>query len=95
MAGFADCIARVCDFDKKVDLMEVDQFGFLNLREAYDKGVVPGTVSITDESFNGMLADDVINRPKDIFERYRQGEYVKSALKAAQAKTEQSPEGAN
>lgn len=86
-----------CCFDPKVDLQPVDQFGFVNLRQAYDKGVVPGNVGFSDESFNGMLPDDVMKRPHDVFERYRQGQYVKGVLSArareAQSKTEPSSAG--
>lgn len=89
-------ITRECLFNEKTDLRPTDQFGFVNLREAYDKGVVPGTVTLVDdESFNGMLPADVMQRPLDIFERYRQRNYVKDALnkKAAEAKAEAVTEG--
>lgn len=93
---FDKLISRKCEFDPKVDLHPVDQFGYINLREAYDKGVISGEVSFTDESFNGMLPDDVMSRPRDKFERIRQADYVKSALKAASAKSaDQSNEGSN
>lgn len=80
---FDKAISRVCKYDPSTDLRPADQFGFINLREAYDKGVIPGSISITDESFNGMLPDDILPRSKDIFERYRQMNYVRSALSAA------------
>lgn len=90
-------IAITCKFDPKVDLQPVDQFGFVNLRKAYDQGVVPGNVSFTEELFNGMLPDDVMRRPHDVFDRYRQADYVKGVLSArareAQAKTEPSSSG--
>lgn len=86
-----------CHFDPKVDLRPVDQFGFVNLREAYDKGVVPGNVGFSEEAFNGMLPDDVLKRPHDVFERYRQADYVKGVLSArareAQSKAEPSSVG--
>lgn len=90
-------IAVTCKFDPKLDLQPVDQFGFVNLRKAYDQGVVPGNVSFSEESFNGMLPDDVMRRPHDVFDRYRQADYVKGVLSArtreAQAKTEPSSSG--
>lgn len=90
-------IAVSCRFDPKVDLQPVDQFGFINLREAFDKGVIPGSVDFTEESFNGMLPDDVMRRPHDLFDRYRQADYVKGVLSArareARTKSEPSSEG--
>lgn len=90
-------IILTCKFDPKVDLQPVDQFGFVNLRKAYDQGVVPGNVAFSEESFNGMLPDDVMRRPHDVFDRYRQADYVKGVLSArareAQSKTEPSSAG--
>lgn len=87
-------ITRTCKFDPSIDLQPVDQFGFVNLRKAYDQGVVPGNVTFNDESFNGMLPDDVMRRPHDVFDRYRQADYVKGVLSArsreAKSKTEPS-----
>ena len=80
-----------CKFDRKVDLKETDQVGFLDLNKVYETGVVEGVVSFDDNAFNGIQDPaDILPRPKDNFERIRQGEYVRSALAAAKAKTEQS-----
>lgn len=77
-------------FDPVKDRHEVDQFGFINLREAYEHGTVNGAVSFDAEKFNGVSdASTLMNRPRDVFEAMRQSEYVKSVLKAAKAKPEQ------
>ena len=77
----------VCTFDPNVDICEVDQFGFTNLRQAFLTGTIEGTSALDDESFNGV--DDpssLLPAAKDIFESYRQANALRSAsIKAAAA----------
>lgn len=85
-------------YNPSVDREAVDQFGFIDLRKAYLNGAIPGNVNFLDERCNGIVdPDDVMNRPKDNFERMRQMTYVKSVLKsAAEAEAKQStPESGN
>lgn len=64
------------------DLHEVDQFGFLNLRDVYENGAVDGAMSFEAEKYNGISDPSVLlSRPKDQFEALRQSDYVKSVLK--------------
>lgn len=71
-------------FDPSIDLKPVDPYGFVDLREAYVSGSVPGIVSVDDTRFNGVADPSVMmERPKDNFERMRQAEYVKSVLQTA------------
>ena len=80
----------VFGFDPKVDLQAVDQSGVIDLHKAVVNGVIDGDITVTDEMFNGVQDPSVLMpRPKDNFERMRQGEYVKSSLKAAKTKSEQ------
>lgn len=76
------------------DLEPVDQFGFVDVRAAYANGVVDGNVTIEQSSFNGVDdPDTIMNRPRDIFESYRQADYVKSAVKAAEVKPNAATSG--
>lgn len=83
-------------FDSKRDRKSVDQVGFIDLRKTFESGSIPGNASFLDEHCNGVVdPEDMMYRPKDNFERMRQAEYVKSALKSV-PKTESkesTPEG--
>lgn len=80
-----------CKFDKRKDLKETDQVGFLDLNKVYATGVVEGAVSFDENFFNGVLEPAaILHRPKDNFERMRQADYVRSAVSAANSKNEQS-----
>ena len=80
---FVPCLGR---FNPDIDLHTVDQFGFIDLRKAYESSSIPGDSSYLDTYFNGVLdPSDMLPRPKDNFERMRQAEYVKSVLKSAAA----------
>lgn len=73
----------VCKFDRSCDLHDVDQFGFVDLHQVLETGVVPGSVAFSDESFNGVIDTDILmSRPRDRFEALRQRSYVRSALAA-------------
>lgn len=81
-------------YNPKVDLHEVDQFGFVDLNKAYVDGTISGDVAISDERFNGVQdPSTLLPRPKDKFEAMRQADYVKAQLKsskkAAESETKQ------
>lgn len=81
-------------YNPLVDLEPVDQFGFVDVRAAYANGVVEGNVNIEQASFNGV--DDpstIMDRPRDIFESYRQADYVKSAVSAAETESKAATSG--
>lgn len=74
-------------YNPKVDRSEVDQFGFVNLNEAFEKGIIPANAGMTDESFNGVAAPGIlIPHAQDVFESLRQTNYVRSVLKVAASK---------
>lgn len=73
-------------FDPCRDLQEVDQFGFVNIGEAFEKGIVPGGVDIHEESFNGVNnPGTLISRSMDVFDGLRKREYVASMLEKLNA----------
>lgn len=75
--------------DPSIDLHAVEPLGEVNLRKAFVNGAVEGSVAFNDEAFNGVQdPSDVLPRPKDGFERIRQGQYVRESLRAAQASAE-------
>ena len=72
-------------FDKRCDLHDVDQHGYVNLRESYASGVVSGSAPVSAEAFNQASPDALMSRPDDDFARDRQGKYVRGTLKAQKA----------
>lgn len=73
-------------YNKKVDRSEVDQFGFVNLNEAFEKGIVPANAGMIDESFNGVAAPGILlPRSQDVFECLRKTNYVQSVLRSKAA----------
>lgn len=76
----------VCVFDPIVDIEEVDQFGYLDLRQAFLTGTVDGSLAPSDEAYNGMDdPDGVLPASKDTFEAIRQAEKVSAVKSAAKA----------
>lgn len=84
----------VCEFLPGVDLEEVDQFGFIDLRDAFLNGNMPGDVSVDLEAYNGIDdPDSIMDRASDQFDAFRQAEYVKGAESAAAAKAKAATSG--
>lgn len=62
-------IAVLRDFDKVKDMQEVDQFGYVNLGEAYANGVVEGNLNPDVSEFNGIEHPEaIIGKPSDEFD---------------------------
>lgn len=72
-------------FDETKDLFPVDQFGFINAREAYASGVVSGSAPVSSEAFNEASYDSMLSRADDCFARDRQQQYVRRTLRAQAA----------
>lgn len=81
---FTVCVAV---FDSSCDVSEVDQFGFLDLRQSFLTGTVEGSLAPTDDNCNGIEdPGSLLNAPKDQFEAIRQAQAVaKAASKNAPA----------
>lgn len=74
-------VVKDMSFSPECDLQEVDQFGFINLGECYERGIIPGGVDLTDESFSGVSnPGTLISRSMDVFDGVRKSEYVRSQL---------------
>lgn len=73
-------------YDPSCDRHEVEQFGFVNLGEAFEKGIIPGSAQSTDESFNGVAAPGILlPHAQDVFEALRQTNYVQNVLRSQAA----------
>lgn len=74
----------VAEFQSRVDREEVDQFGFIDLRQAFLTGSIPGDLEVDAESFNGVDDPNSIGeRPSDVFDGFRKIEAVAAARSAA------------
>lgn len=70
-------------YNPAVDLQEVDQFGFVNLNEAFEKGIIPSIVPDTDIEFNGVMnPGTLLSHAQDVFDGIRKSEYVSRTLAA-------------
>lgn len=63
------------------DLSDVDQTGFIDLSDAYTRGVIPGVIQPSDDTFNNISDPDmVLPRSDDAFAAIRTASYVVSEL---------------
>ena len=61
-------IVESCKFNSKQDNHDVDQFGYINLAESLENGVVPSEIADSEPSYNEI--DDpstIIGKPRDVF----------------------------
>lgn len=62
----------ILGFDKKRDIREVSQNGFVDLASAYKNGIVPSNASESDLSFGNIESpNNIAGRPHDAFEAMR------------------------
>lgn len=74
-------VQRDFAFNPATDMQEVDQFGFVNLGEAFEKGIIPSVVEETGETFNGVSnPGTLISHATDVFDGIRKAEYVRRTL---------------
>lgn len=72
---------RDYSYNPAVDLQPVDQFGFVNLNEAFEKGIIPSVVPDTDIEFNGVMnPSTLLSHAQDVFDGIRKSEYVSRTL---------------
>lgn len=71
-------------YNPDLDIQEVDQFGFVDLRQAFEKGVIPGDMSFEQIEFN-EVNDPTVLIPKsdDVFDKLRKAQYVREQIAAA------------
>lgn len=81
-------------FNPKADSAEVDQFGFVDLCEAYVKHMIPAEASDGNDNYDDVDEPDNIGRkPSDIFESYRMRDEVVARDRAKQSKETNEPTG--
>lgn len=71
-----------CDYNEVCDIKDVDQFGFIDLVECLENGVVPSTVADSEANYNDIEDPaSILGKPRDVFEAYAMNDYVKSVGK--------------
>lgn len=69
------CCAKYNDV---CDLSSVDQFGFVDLVACLENGVVPSTVSNTEDAYNDIEdPSEILGKPSDVFEACIMQDYIK------------------
>lgn len=80
-------IVKDCPFDPVRDLAPVEQFGFIELKDALANSIVPSQMPESDTDYNGIEEPEkVIGKPRDVFEAI-------DAQKAAEQIASSSSEG--
>lgn len=71
------------------DIAAVEPFGFVNLVDAVEKGMIPSTISNTEVDYNGIDNPQTIyGKPRDIFEAYRMADAIKAVGKTVEKTAE-------
>lgn len=62
-------IVEKCFFDPIKDIAPVEQFGFVDLKNALANSVVPSVMADAESDYNGIEnPDSVLGKPSDVFE---------------------------
>lgn len=70
-------IVKNFGYDKEKDLSAVEQFGFVDLSEVFSTGTISGSLNVGNEDYNHIEdPESMLNKADDIFELYRQTDYV-------------------
>lgn len=89
---FTPCVAS---YDAFLDMEEVDQSGFVDLRQAFLTGMVDGMSNPAEESFSGVdEPDGILPVPKDRFDAIRQAQYVASSARSSRSSKSVEPAAA-
>lgn len=81
-----------CKYNPEVDIQEVDQFGWINLRDAFINGTIPGDAGVDDSSYNDIEDPSaILGKPRDVFDAIEKAHYITNHPAAkVTVKTEES-----
>lgn len=69
-----------CKYDPEKDIMQVDDFGYVDLVDVMAKGEVPGNIGVDESMYNDI--DDpstILGKPYDNFSALRMMDEIKAA----------------
>lgn len=73
-------LVEKCVYNEVCDNNAVDQYGFVDLAESIKNGVVPSSISNTEDEYNGIEdPSTIIGKPHDVFEAYRMMDSIKTS----------------
>ena len=79
-----------CLYDPLRDVQEVDQFGFVDLREVLETGVVPSDSSVEDSEFTDIDdPESIIGRPRSNFDMIDAGDNLMRQAEGVQQQQQQ------
>lgn len=82
-------IVRECPFNPDVDLNEVDQIGYVNMREAWETHTVPGNLNPEDLQYNDIEDPaSIAGKPSDIFDAVTAAQNLNKAAVAASSSSD-------
>lgn len=82
-----------CFYDPVRDLAPVDQFGFIELKNALESSVVPSQMPGSETDYNGI--DDpekILGTPRDVFEAIEAQKAYEAALASSASSQAESGE---
>lgn len=70
---------RECTYDETKDLQPVDKIGWIDVADAVKNGYVPASIESDDMVYNEIEDPaSIMHNASDVFELYRQADYIKS-----------------
>lgn len=67
------------EYDPEVDIKEVDQFGYIDLRQAITDGFVPASAQVEADGYNDIEdLGSIVGKPSDVFEAMNYGVSVQN-----------------
>lgn len=68
-----------CRFDPARDLCAVSQTGFIDLKSAFETGVVPSVTADSESDYNGIEDPrSILGKPSDVFEAMEMQSHINS-----------------
>lgn len=73
-------------FNPLRDIQPVDQFGFVDLRTAFENGYVHGNTDVNENDYNDIEDPaSIVGKPSDAFEAMRMQDALMDGVKSASA----------
>lgn len=61
--------AKSCVFNPEKDLKEVEPFGYIDLKQAFETSTVPSQLPDSDVDYNGIEEpESILGKPRDVFD---------------------------
>lgn len=81
-------------YDPLRDSADVDQFGFVDLRQSYLEKTIAPEATEGNDNYNDINEPDAVGaKPSDVFEAYRMRDEVVARDRAKQSKEKNEPSG--